>query len=173
MSVLIAGPPAARGTNGAEAPLWQAGTRVSGGHWQRGEPSMAIIGRSRIGNTLPLAPLQSHLLCFPKCAHMCLRGHQPLCRKLEPVGVLDHLGRARRGGGLCGIGANDWCPAPPGDSCGRHRNVAACRADPACCGNQGKSLVACQLDGRGLVSIRPRPAARAPARARPGGSCWR
>jgi hypothetical protein len=57
----------------------------------------------------------------------------------------------------CGMSPNDWCPAPPGDSCGRHRNVAACRADPACYGMpyQGESLVACQLDGRGFASNCP------------------
>jgi hypothetical protein len=44
-----------------------------------------------------------------------------------------------------------------GDSCGRHRNVAACRADPACYGMPypGESLVACQLDGRGFASNCP------------------
>ena len=71
----------------------------------------------------------------------------------------------------CGTGPNDWCAAPAGDPCGRHRNVAACRADPACYGMpyQGESLVACKLDERcfasncptvGCTSTAPRPAAR-------------
>ena len=71
----------------------------------------------------------------------------------------------------CGINPSDWCAAPAGDPCGRHRNVAACRADPACYGMpyQGESVVACQLDRRGFASncptvgctsTPPRPAGR-------------
>jgi len=57
----------------------------------------------------------------------------------------------------CGMNPNEWCPAPPGDPCGRHRNVAACRADPACYGMryEGQSLVACTLDARGFASNCP------------------
>ena len=32
----------------------------------------------------------------------------------------------------CGLGPDDWCPAPEGDPCGRHPDEASCRADPAC-----------------------------------------
>jgi hypothetical protein len=71
----------------------------------------------------------------------------------------------------CGINPSDWCSAPAGDPCGRHRTVAACRADPACYGMpyQGESVVACQLDARGFASncptvgctsTPPRPAGR-------------
>jgi hypothetical protein len=71
----------------------------------------------------------------------------------------------------CGMNSSDWCPAPPGDACGRHRNVAACRADPACYGMryEGESLVACIIDQRGFASncptvgctsTPPRPAGR-------------
>jgi len=71
----------------------------------------------------------------------------------------------------CGINPSDWCAAPAGDPCGRHRNVAACRADPACYGMpyQGESVVACQFDRRGFASncptvgctsTPPRPAGR-------------
>jgi len=71
----------------------------------------------------------------------------------------------------CGMNPSDWCSAPAGDPCGRHRNVAACRADPACYGMpyQGESVVACQLDARGFASncptvgctsTPPRPAGR-------------
>jgi hypothetical protein len=71
----------------------------------------------------------------------------------------------------CGLNPSDWCSAPAGDPCGRHRNVAACRADPACYGMryEGESVVACQLDSRGFASncptvgctsTPPRPAAR-------------
>src|SRR5260370_29021181 len=57
----------------------------------------------------------------------------------------------------CGMNPSDWCPAPAGDPCGRHRNVAACRADPACNGMryEGESVVACQVDGRGFASNWP------------------
>ena len=71
----------------------------------------------------------------------------------------------------CGINPSDWCAVPAGDPCGRHRNVAACRADPACYGMpyQGESVVACQFDRRGFASncptvgctsTPPRPAGR-------------
>jgi hypothetical protein len=57
----------------------------------------------------------------------------------------------------CGFGISDWCPAPPGDPCGRHRNVAACMADPACYGMpyRGESVVACIFDRRGFASNCP------------------
>jgi hypothetical protein len=52
----------------------------------------------------------------------------------------------------CGLSPSDWCPSPPGDSCGRHRNAPECRADPACEGMRyrGESAVACIADGRGF-----------------------
>ena len=52
----------------------------------------------------------------------------------------------------CGMGPRDWCPAPAGDPCGRHRTAEACRADPACYGlpYRGESAVACRLDARGF-----------------------
>ena len=57
------------------------------------------------------------------------------------------------GGNLaCGMNISDWCPAPPGDPCGRNHNTAACKADPACYGMpyRGESLVRCLLDERGF-----------------------
>jgi hypothetical protein len=52
----------------------------------------------------------------------------------------------------CGLRPQEWCSPPPGDPCGRHRNAAACRADPACYGMRyrGESVVACQVDERGF-----------------------
>jgi hypothetical protein len=57
----------------------------------------------------------------------------------------------------CGMNPDDWCPAPLGDPCGRHHNVAACRADKACYGMpyQGESLVSCVVDERGFASNCP------------------
>jgi hypothetical protein len=57
----------------------------------------------------------------------------------------------------CGMTPHDWCPAPSGDPCGRHRNVAACRADAACYGMpyQGESVVACIVNERGFASNCP------------------
>ena len=57
----------------------------------------------------------------------------------------------------CGMNINDWCPAPPGDPCGRHRDTAACMADPACYGMpyRGESFVPCVLDARGFSSNCP------------------
>jgi hypothetical protein len=51
-----------------------------------------------------------------------------------------------------GLSPSDWCPALPGDPCGRHRNAQECRADPACEGMRyrGESVVACISDGRGF-----------------------
>jgi hypothetical protein len=58
---------------------------------------------------------------------------------------------------FCGMGLRDWCPAPAGDPCGRHRNTAACRADPQCFGMtyRGESVVPCILDARGFASNCP------------------
>jgi hypothetical protein len=58
---------------------------------------------------------------------------------------------------FCGMGLRDWCPAPAGDPCGRHRNTAACRADPTCFGlpYRGESVAACILDARGFASNCP------------------
>ena len=57
----------------------------------------------------------------------------------------------------CGMNIDDWCPAPPGDPCGRHRDTAACMADPACYGMpyRGESFVPCVLDARGFSSNCP------------------
>jgi hypothetical protein len=62
------------------------------------------------------------------------------------------LGPVRAADGPCGMRPGDWCPAPVGDPCGRHPDVAACRADSACRGMayRGESVVACQLDPRGF-----------------------
>lgn len=57
----------------------------------------------------------------------------------------------------CGLSPKDWCPAPAGDPCGRHRNAADCRADAQCYGMpyRGESVVACILDERGFASNCP------------------
>ena len=60
-------------------------------------------------------------------------------------------------GRLCGMGVTDWCPAPAGDLCGRHRDTASCKADQKCFGMpyRGESVVACLLDSRGFASNCP------------------
>jgi hypothetical protein len=57
----------------------------------------------------------------------------------------------------CGFGPGDWCPAPAGDLCGRHRTAAECKADKACYGMEyrGESVVACRFDDRGFASNCP------------------
>jgi hypothetical protein len=57
----------------------------------------------------------------------------------------------------CGFSVTDWCPSPPGDPCGRHRDERACRADPRCHGikYRGESVVACSADGTGFWSNCP------------------
>jgi hypothetical protein len=57
----------------------------------------------------------------------------------------------------CGTSPTDWCPSPPGDPCGRHPNVASCRADKACKGMpyRGESVVACMDDGSGFAKNCP------------------
>jgi len=54
--------------------------------------------------------------------------------------------------GSCGANVTDWCPSPPADPCGAHRDTASCRADPRCGGMpyRGESVVACQFDARGF-----------------------
>ena len=58
---------------------------------------------------------------------------------------------------VCGLKPDDWCPAPAGDPCGRHHNVATCRADSSCYGMpyKGESLTACTIDSRGFSSNCP------------------
>jgi hypothetical protein len=57
----------------------------------------------------------------------------------------------------CGLSPGDWCPSPPGDPCGLHKDRASCQADPACSGvpYRGESVVACQVDERGFASNCP------------------
>jgi hypothetical protein len=64
---------------------------------------------------------------------------------------------AAQGADPCGMGPGDWCPAPPGDACGRHRDAASCKADPACTAMpyRGESVVACQYDKRGFPTNCP------------------
>jgi hypothetical protein len=58
---------------------------------------------------------------------------------------------------VCGLSPGDWCQPPRGDRCGRHRNVAACRADRMCYGvpYRGESLVACVPGKRGFSANCP------------------
>lgn len=57
----------------------------------------------------------------------------------------------------CGMRVNDWCPVAATDPCGRHADVSACKADPACYGIKytGESVVRCILDARGFGSNCP------------------
>lgn len=50
----------------------------------------------------------------------------------------------------CGRRTDDWCPAPPGDPCGAHRDAASCRDDARCEAMvyRGESLEGCLLDAR-------------------------
>jgi hypothetical protein len=52
----------------------------------------------------------------------------------------------------CGFDLKDWCPAPAGDPCGRHKNAAECRGDFSCRAvtYRGPSKVACITDRRGF-----------------------
>lgn len=58
---------------------------------------------------------------------------------------------------FCGLGPSDWCPAPAGDPCGRHKTASECKADKACYGMEyrGESVVACRFDERGFASNCP------------------
>jgi hypothetical protein len=59
--------------------------------------------------------------------------------------------------GPCGFRPGDWCPAPAGDPCGAHGDVASCKADARCQGMRyrGESVVACQQDDRGFATNCP------------------
>jgi hypothetical protein len=65
----------------------------------------------------------------------------------------------------CGTRTTDWCAAPAGDPCGAHKNVDACKADPACVGMpyRGESVVACQFDARGFATNCPTVGCRSSA----------
>jgi hypothetical protein len=66
-------------------------------------------------------------------------------------------GSAAQAQSPCGMRTTDWCPAPAGDPCGRHRNAAECRADAVCYAvpYRGEAVVACILDDRGFASNCP------------------
>ena len=103
---------------------------------------------------------------------------RPLLRFAVPVLAALWLGCSGAGPllaqpqGECGLSIRDWCPSPPGDPCGRHKNERECRADPACVGikYRGESVAACQPDGKGFWTNCPavgcvsRPPANPPAR---------
>ena len=57
----------------------------------------------------------------------------------------------------CGTRLNDWCPAPPDDPCGAHKDKASCQSDPRCVGMRykGESLIACHFDERGFADNCP------------------
>src|SRR6266550_4057662 len=59
-------------------------------------------------------------------------------RRLTVLVALAALGCARTPVAVpdpsCGQKTTDWCPAPAGDPCGRHPDVASCRADTRCGG---------------------------------------
>lgn len=58
----------------------------------------------------------------------------------------------RAQGAECGFAKDDWCPAPAGDPCGRHKNAAECRADFSCRAvtYRGPTEIACLTDRRGF-----------------------
>ena len=64
---------------------------------------------------------------------------------------------AKRPDHECGMAPNDWCPSPPGDPCGKHKDVASCKADRRCKGMpyRGESAVACADDGHGFSTNCP------------------
>ncbi len=57
----------------------------------------------------------------------------------------------------CGTRPEDWCPSPPGDPCGEHKDKTSCMADERCGGlpYRGESLVACHFDARGFADNCP------------------
>ncbi len=50
-----------------------------------------------------------------------------------------------------------WCEAASGDACGKHKDLASCRADESCQGvpYQGESVIACLDDGKGFSTNCP------------------
>ena len=71
---------------------------------------------------------------------------------LAAVAVLAFQSGSVAQGRECGTMPDDWCPAPAGDSCGRHKNASECRADFNCNGVPftGATKVACLTDRRGF-----------------------
>jgi hypothetical protein len=77
-----------------------------------------------------------------------------ICRLLLLLALVDVLAGSVPGAAQsppCGMSPQDWCPAPAGDRCGRHRNVADCRADAPCYGMHPRRAGLClELPDRGL-----------------------
>jgi hypothetical protein len=65
----------------------------------------------------------------------------------------------------CGTSPTDWCAAPAGDPCGKHRNANECRNDYSCNALpfRGATKVACITDRRGFSLNCPTVGCRSPA----------
>lgn len=75
-----------------------------------------------------------------------------------PPAETRHAGEVMRASDAsCGTRLEDWCPAPPGDPCGKYVNEAACRSDELCVGMpyRGESVIPCSPDGKGFWSNCP------------------
>ncbi len=110
----------------------QAG-RPKIGYHSRGKPGASDLGHDMIRRVKRFATL----------ALGCLMALAIASASAQPVG---------RDGPGCGENPADWCSAPPGDPCGRHKDVKACKADPRCVGMpyHGESVVACKAGDRGF-----------------------
>jgi hypothetical protein len=66
----------------------------------------------------------------------------------------------------CGTLPGDWCPAPAGDPCGRHKNASECRGDFDCNGVpfRGPTKIACLTDRRGFSLNCPTVGCRSPGK---------
>jgi hypothetical protein len=82
---------------------------------------------------------------------------EPTTALFEPQQAQRVDAKGKKSKSPCGVSPSDWCPAPPGDPCGRHHDAAACRADGKCFGMPylGESVVACAVDERGFATNCP------------------
>jgi hypothetical protein len=64
---------------------------------------------------------------------------------------------AASAGDNCGYSPDDWCTTEKDGACGRHKDAASCRGDPACIGMRyaGESVVACHWDENGYADNCP------------------
>jgi hypothetical protein len=98
------------------------------------------------------------VLLLAGCAHRPSDGSgeqaraDPLAAAPRPADGTSRSYAVHPGTPGCGSNPMDWCPSPPGDPCGVHRNEKDCRADPHCKGMEyhGESVIPCNDDGTGF-----------------------
>ena len=87
--------------------------------------------------------------CFRVASFVLLALLPPLTATAQSTSD-NALGREPSPDSFCGMSPSDWCTAPAGDPCGKHKDVDSCKQDSKCEGMpyRGESVVICLTDNR-------------------------